>query len=82
MIAAFNVHMQNFCPSWVTCLDKIMSIWFSKWTCPGWMMVPRKPHPFGNKYHTIACGLSRILFGMEIMEGNDKPDELRFDPRN
>eukprot|EP00957_Ditylum_brightwellii_P020742 1563810-Ditylum_brightwellii.AAC.1 len=46
-----------------------MSIWTSKWTCPGWMFVPRKPHPMGNEYHTIACGKSGILYGREIVEG-------------
>ena len=46
------------------------------------MMVPRKPHPFGNKYHTIACGLSRIIFGFKLVEGEDEPDEKPADLTN
>ena len=31
-------HVQeNFVPSWVSCLDESMSIWFNKWICPGWV---------------------------------------------
>ena len=44
-------------------------------------MVPCKPHPIGNKYHTIACKLSRILLGKEIMEGNNKLNKIPFEPR-
>ena len=50
--------------------------------CPGWIMVPRKPHLFGNEYHTIVCGLSRILFGLELVEGEDEPDENPSEPNN
>ena len=76
IIQEWNLNMaQIFKPSWVSCLDESMSIWFNKWTCPGWMFVPRKPHPFGNEYHTICCSLSRIMFAMEIVEGKDKPHE-------
>ena len=32
------------------------------WTCPGWMFVPRKPHPTGNEYHSICCGVSGIMY--------------------
>ena len=54
-----------------------MSGWLNKWTCPGWVFCPRKPHPFGNEYHTICCGLSGILFDMEMVEGKDQPKELK-----
>ena len=37
------------------------------------MFVPRKPHPRGNEYHTVACGLSGILFAIELVEGKDEP---------
>ena len=78
MLAAFNDHCAEvFRCSWVACLDESMSIWFNKWTCPGWMMVPRKPHPFGNEYHSINCGLCGFLFGLELQEGKDAPKELR-----
>ncbi len=31
---------------------------------PGWIFCPRKPHPFGNKYHSICCGLSGIMYAV------------------
>ena len=64
-----------FLAGWVSCLDESMSIWTTRWTCPGFMFVPRKPHPVRNDYHTIADGLFGVLFGMEIVEGKDKPKE-------
>ena len=45
-------------------------------TCPGWMVVPRKPHPFGNEWHTICCGITGIMFYLELVEGKDCPPEL------
>ena len=39
------------------------------------MMVSRKPHPFGNKYHTIFCKVSGVLYQMELVEGNNAPPE-------
>jgi hypothetical protein len=65
-----------FIPSWIVCLDESMSIWLSSWTCPGWVFCSQKPHPFGNKYHTICCGESGILFDLEIVEGKDRPAEI------
>ena len=43
---------------------------------PGWMFVPRKPHPFRNKYHTIGCGEKSILYLLELVEGKNMPKEL------
>ena len=77
LIEAWNENMQDrFVPGWATCLDESMSVWLAKHTCPGWMCVERKPHPFGNEYHSICCGLSGIImFAIEICEGNDEPPE-------
>ena len=51
MVDEWNKNMaQQFTPSWVSCLDESMSPWTNKYRCPGWMFVPRKPHPFGNEY--------------------------------
>ena len=76
MIAEWNKNMrEQFSPSWISCLDESMSIWYSRWTCPGWMFVPRKPHPFGNEYHSISCGISTIMYGIELVEGKDEPPE-------
>ena len=78
LIHAWNQHMKNiFIPSWMSCLDESMSSWTRKWTCPGFMYVPRKPHPMGNEYHSIACGLSGIMFAIELVEGKDAPNELK-----
>ena len=81
MIEEWNRNMNNnFVPSWVSCLDESMSIWFNKWTCPGWMFVPRKPHPFGNEYHSVCCGETSIMWGIEIVEGKDSPPQRPRDP--
>jgi hypothetical protein len=32
-----------------------MNTWLNKY-CPGFMVVPRKPHPYGNEYHSITDG--------------------------
>ena len=37
---------------------------------------PRKPHPFGNEYHTACCALCGILFAIELVQGKDYPVEL------
>ena len=75
-IDEWNANMADvFVPSWVSCLDESMMAWMNKYTCPGWMVVPRKPHPFGNEFHTIACGMCGILYAIEIVEGKDKPRE-------
>ena len=72
MIDAFNKHMMEiFVPSWVPCIDESMSIWTSKWTCPGWMFVPRKPHDMGNKYHSVCCSMSGIMWAIKLVYGKD-----------
>ena len=56
MIDAFNEHYEcEYRSSWLSCIDESMSSWLNKF-CPGFMTVPCKPHPFGNKYHLIADG--------------------------
>ena len=68
MIKEWNQNMRDhYVPSWANCLDESMSIWWQRWTCPGWMFVPRKPHPFGNEYHTIADALTMIIWGIELV---------------
>jgi hypothetical protein len=74
LIAAFNRHSHCcFSPGWVNCLDESMSVWTNMWTCPGWMYVPRKPHPTGNEYHSICCGVSGVMYAIELVEGKDRP---------
>ena len=76
MVNAFNKYTQRaFVPSWIACLDESMSAWTSQWTCPGWMFVPCKPHSFGNEYHSMCCGLSGIMYSIELVEGKDWPHQ-------
>lgn len=73
---AWNENMLDcFSPGWISCLDESMSKWLNEYTCPGFMVVPRKPWPIGNEYHTIACGVSGLLYAMELVEGKDEPRE-------
>ena len=82
MVKEWNKNMAKvFTCSWVACLDESMSIWTNRWTCPGWVFCPRKPHPIGNEYHTICCAMSSILFRIEMVEGKGRPNELPSDPR-
>ena len=72
----WNMNMaEQFMPSWIVCLDESMSKWINKYTCPGFMVVPRKPWPFGNEYHTICCSETGILFCAELVEGKDRPKD-------
>ena len=76
MIELWNDNMREvYCPSWVSCLDESMSIWLSKFTCPGWVFCPRKPHPFGNEYHSISDANTNIMYAIEMVEGKDAPKE-------
>ncbi|KAL7477985.1 hypothetical protein ACHAW6_003774, partial [Cyclotella cf. meneghiniana] len=75
MIKLFNDHYShNYSPSWIACLDESMSPRMDKF-CPGFMCIPRKPHPFGKEYHTICDGdqWHPILWHAEIIEGKDCP---------
>ena len=54
MIGAFNDHYElKYSPVWLNCLDELMNSFLDKF-CPGFMCVPYKSHPFGNKYHSIS----------------------------
>ena len=43
---------------------------------PVFMYVGRKPHPFGNEWHTICCDLTSILWIAHIVEGKDRPTQI------
>ena len=76
IIQEWNDNMRKiFVPSWVCCLDESMSLWTNKWTCPGWMCVPLKPWSFGNKYHSMCCALTCIMFVIDFVKGKDKPPQ-------
>ena len=69
---------ETFSPSWVACLDKLMSAWTEQYSCPGCTFIPRKPHPCGNKYHMMCCGDSGILMSMELCEGKHHPCNIAY----
>ena len=78
MLRAWNENMdEEFVASWISCLDESISKWLNKWTCPGFMFVPRKPWPCGNEYHSICCSISGVMYRIEIVEGKDAPPEDR-----
>ena len=73
---AFNDHMKAyFNAAWAVCLDESMVKWLNEFS-PGWMAVGRKPSPFGNEYHTMACAVLHVIFWIEIVEGKDRPPQL------
>ncbi len=63
-------------PSWMNCINELMNSWLNKF-CPGFMTLPRKPHTFGNKYHSIANGDGGkfIMWRVKIVEGKDCPNK-------
>ena len=74
LVDCWNENMsRNFSPSWISVLDESMSKWLSEYTCPGFMCVPRKPWPLGNEWHSICCSESGVMYGVELMEGKDRP---------
>lgn len=79
LIKGFNDHMEiMFDPSWITCVDESMVSFLNEY-CPNWVCIKRKPHPFGNEYHTIACCLSKIIFRIEMVETEkDRPKEGEY----
>ena len=77
LVAVFNTHIAFiFVSSWAVCLDESMSIWYNRWTCPGWVYCPRNPHLFGNEYYTACCAKSGIMFSIKMVEDKDRPQEL------
>ena len=45
---------------------------------PGWMCVPRKPHPFGQEAKNGCCGETGIMICFEIYEGKDRMKLKKF----
>ena len=77
MINNFNEHyLENYTLSWISCLDEPMKYFLEK-LCPGFMSVPRKPHPLGNEYHSIADGDegNTVMYWIKIQEGKDCPKD-------
>ena len=64
---------EHFDPSWVSVLDESIQEWINRYTCPGWIFVPRKPHPFGNEYQKIVCAKYKAIYNVETVERKDQP---------
>ena len=72
MLKAWGSNMVScFMPGWANCLDESMSIWTKKFSCPGFMYIPRKPWPFGNEYHMVCCCATGMMWGIDLVEGKD-----------
>ena len=63
----------HFDPSWVSVLDESIQERINCYILPGWMFVPRKPHPFRNEYHTIACAEYKFIYNVEVVEEKEQP---------
>ena len=72
MITAWDNNMnQQFSAGYRNCLGESMSAWTNQFKCPGFMFVPCKPWLFGNEYHSDCCCLSGIMWGIDLVEGED-----------
>ena len=77
MLHMWNKNIDNYFSSrCIICLDRSISFWYNNYTCPGFIFLPRKPQPYGNKYHITCCKLSGILFGIELFECKYQPKYL------
>jgi len=77
MLDAFNEHYEEgYTPSWLNYLNESMNSYLDK-HCPGFMSVPRKPHPLGNEYHSIGDGDDGkpIMWRIKLQEGKDRPKD-------
>ena len=76
LIDEWNANMEKkTTTAWVSCLGESIFKWLNYYMHPDFMCVPRNPCSFGNEYHKIACGLMRVLYRMEIVEGKDMPSQ-------
>ena len=67
-----------FEPGSIVTADESMIPWTGR-GMPGFMKVPRKPHPFGAELKTVACAFTKVLFRMDIQEGGE---EMKKKPEN
>jgi hypothetical protein len=74
MVQSWQKHQNHYGiqPGYLNCTDECMMEFMNRYA-PGWQYVERKPKPYGNVFHAAACGLSRIIFSLELMEGRDRP---------
>ena len=71
-----NNMASHFEPSRVSVLYESIQDWINRYACPGWMLVPYKPHPFGKEYHKIMCAKSNVIYNVKFAKGKDQPRVL------
>ena len=77
LIVAWNkIVDENFIPSWINASDESMSKWLNEYTSPGVLFVPFKRWKFGNEYHDVGCGLSNIIWHVDLCDGKDHTAHL------
>ena len=65
----------NFNSFWINVIDKRMMDWYNKFET-GLICVTWESHIFGNKRHTICCGIPYIFQRAHIVGGKDRPEQL------
>ena len=63
----------HFDPSCVSVIYQSIQERINYYNCPGRVFVPCKPRPFGNNYHTIVFAKSKVVYNVDIVEGEDRP---------
>ena len=63
----------HFDPPWVSVIDESIQECINLCRFSGWMFVPHKSHPFGNKYYKISCDKSKFIYNVEILERKYRP---------
>ena len=67
LISAWNANMEvEFLPSWINAIDESMSKSLNKYTCLGFMYIPRKPWKFGNERHDTGCFSSDVILSVDL----------------
>ena len=57
LLEAWNSNIStNFISGWISCFYESIMICKNNFG-PVWVVLPRKPHPFENQWHTIFCAM-------------------------
>ena len=76
MIKSWNYNItQKYYSPWLSCLDESM-VDFHNHLVPGWMIVNRKPHPYGNEYHTHVDALTSVIYFVGIIKVRDNQNKF------
>ncbi|KAK3252459.1 hypothetical protein CYMTET_38242 [Cymbomonas tetramitiformis] len=78
-IDGLNKHWRTvFTPGTKLTIDESMIKWLSRYLCPGWVKVGRKPDSMGHELKTLVDSTSRILFQFELQEGKEYDNRKKF----